>query len=807
MAVSFVPGIAELIIILGLGGGFGLPLGIPPAPEDPLMAKVAPEQCLFYTTWAGVAEPDPGSNNQTEQLLAEPEVRQLFAEIERRLKTGLQQLATRQRPQQAAMAEDAVRWAKKLLTSPTAIFLSSAKVTPNGPEVQGGALVRVGKEDGPQLKAALEKYLQMLLPEAVQTVQIADDSYYRITPDPKAPQITLGVKGNYFIVGVGEGSVEGILSRALTPAPKWLTELRGQLAVDRTATVTYVNLSTIIGTFTPLAGREAPKVRAVLEATGLSDVTSLASVTGLDKGGFVSRTLLSLSGQPRGLLSLAAARPLQPAELAPIPADATLALAARLDPDALFQTILSVAAEIDPGAQREILGFPELQRETGIDLRADVLKSLGDTWCVYNSPGEGGLVFTGLTAVVQVKDRARLATAHTKLLALAMAEMRRGGGRGSGPRIEQFHFAGQDVYFFNAREMQFPLAPAWCLTEKELIVAPFPQNIKAYLSRGDQVKSIAAVPEVAGLFQSAGGPLMLSYCDTRKVFDVVYPLVPAIAQMALGELSREGIDLDVSILPSAAAIGKHLRPAVTVLRRSEAGIELVTRQTVPGGSIGSTVPVAAAVLLPAVASARGAARRVQSMNNLKMIGLAMHNHHDSTKTFPAAYSANQAGKPLLSWRVKILPYIEGESLYRQFRLDEPWDSEHNKKLIPLMPQVYKAAGSNAAPGKTNYLTVRGEKTIFPGAKGIRMAEIRDGTSNTIMAVEVSDQKAVIWTKPDDLEYDPNNPAAGLVGLRKGGFNALWCDGSVRFVSQGIDPQVLKLLFTRDDGQVIDRSTF
>ena len=798
-------GFMELVMLLGLGGGFGLPLGVPPGPEDPLMASVAPEQCLFYTTWAGVAEPDPASNNQTEQLLAEPEVQQLFSELERRLKAALQQAAGREGPQQAAMAEDAVRWGKKLLSSPTAVFLSSVTMTPP-PDVRGGAVVRVGKEDGAQLQASLEKYRQMLPPQAVTTVQIDGDSYYRVKPDPKAPQITLGVKGNYFIVGVGEGSVEGILSRARTPAPKWLTDIRKQLPVERTATVTYVNVKGIIDVVTPLA--LDPKVPLVLQATGLADVTSLSSVTGLDAEGFVSRTLLGFSGQPRGIFSFAAAKPLQPADLAPVPSDSTLALAIRLDADQLFETILSVAGKIDPQAQTQLLKFPEeLQREMGIDLRADVLKPLGDTWCVYNSPGEGGLVFTGLTAVVQVKDRPRLAAAQTKLLAQLKAQMQRGGDPRRGPRIEQFQFAGQDVYFLNVRGERFPLAPSWCLTEKELIVAPFPQNIKAYLSRGGDFQSLAKAPEVAALFQSADGPIMLSYCDTRKLFELVYPFVPMIAQVALGELAREGVDLDVSILPSAGAIGRHLRPAVTVLRRSGTteggtGIELLSRQSVPGGSIGSTAPVAVALLVPAVQRARAAARRAQSMNNLKQIGLAMHNHHDSFKGFPAAYSTDKEGKPLLSWRVKILPFLEAKALYDQFHLDEPWDSEHNKKLIPLMPPVYMAPGSIAGPGKTNYLTVRGPNTVFPGGKGVSFADIRDGTSNTIMAVEVSDQKAVIWTKPDDFEYDEKNPVAGLVGLRPGGFNAAFCDGSVRFLSAGIDPETLKLLFTRNDGKVV-----
>ncbi len=220
----------------------------------------------------------------------------------------------------------------------------------------------------------------------------------------------------------------------------------------------------------------------------------------------------------------------------------------------------------------------------------------------------------------------------------------------------------------------------------------------------------------------------------------------------------------------------------------------------------ATSGILVALLLPAVQAAREAARKIQSRNNLKQIGLAMHNYAQVHKTFPPAYSVDKDGKPLLSWRVLILPYLEGEGdrLYKQFHLDEPWDSEHNKALIGQMPMVYLSPNSAlAGQGKTNYLTPRNERSIFPGTEAIGFAKIRDGTSNTIITLEVPDSSAVVWTKPDDFQYDEDNPLKGLAGMRPHGFLAGFADGSVQTISSMIDLTVLKALFTRDGKETID----
>ena len=98
-------GVMELAILLSVLG-VGAPLGMPPLPEDPYLAAVAPEPCLFYFSSAGTASPDPASQNQTEQLIAEPEVQRLLTEIERQIITAVRHEAGHDEPERT-LAEHA----------------------------------------------------------------------------------------------------------------------------------------------------------------------------------------------------------------------------------------------------------------------------------------------------------------------------------------------------------------------------------------------------------------------------------------------------------------------------------------------------------------------------------------------------------------------------------------------------------------------------------------------------------------------------------------------------------------------------
>ncbi|HEY3963041.1 MAG TPA: sigma-70 family RNA polymerase sigma factor [Planctomycetaceae bacterium] len=190
-------------------------------------------------------------------------------------------------------------------------------------------------------------------------------------------------------------------------------------------------------------------------------------------------------------------------------------------------------------------------------------------------------------------------------------------------------------------------------------------------------------------------------------------------------------------------------------------------------------------------------------NGLKHLSLAMHNYHDANGAFPAAatYDANQ--KPLLSWRVHMLPYLGERDLYGKFRLREPWDSPHNKPLVEKMPAVFAAgSGTLQKAGKTVFLAPVGDGTAFDRREPIKISDITDGTSNTIMIVTVQPQYAVEWTKPAEWELDEKKPLDKLTGKDGEGFRFATCDGAAHNLAKVLSPEQLKAALTRAGGEIV-----
>jgi prepilin-type processing-associated H-X9-DG protein len=274
------------------------------------------------------------------------------------------------------------------------------------------------------------------------------------------------------------------------------------------------------------------------------------------------------------------------------------------------------------------------------------------------------------------------------------------------------------------------------------------------------------------------------------------------------------MEIDPEEYPDPEAIRDRLFPATYVMSADDQGFQIVTREAFPSLNPAAIAPLALAAAIPAFQASRQAQLRATSTNNLKQIGLAMHNFHDVNGRFPADIR-DADGKPLLSWRVAILPFVEQASLFNEFHMDEPWDSPHNKALLEKIPPTYQIPGATPAnPGETFYRGFSGAGALFDpqGPQGTRLSEVTDGTSNTLGVVEA--RESVPWTKPDsEVPFEPGQPAEppdprpALGGHFEGGFNALFLDGSVRFIRDKVNPLVLRALITKNGGEVISADAF
>jgi prepilin-type processing-associated H-X9-DG protein len=214
------------------------------------------------------------------------------------------------------------------------------------------------------------------------------------------------------------------------------------------------------------------------------------------------------------------------------------------------------------------------------------------------------------------------------------------------------------------------------------------------------------------------------------------------------------------------------------------------------------LPLASAYVT-AVLRAQQAAAVQQSANNLRQIGIAVHTYHDTNNSLPPAAVCDKKGKPQLSWRVLILPYIEQNELYKQFKLDEPWDSANNKKLLAKMPSTYAMPGKTK-PGETDtyYRVFVGNDAGWDWLMAPRFpAAFTDGTSNTVMVVTAAE--SVPWTKPDELEFDPEKDMTKLIGMVVNGKAQMaMFDGSVRTFSKLPSKTTIHGAITRSGGEIL-----
>ncbi|MFO1096149.1 MAG: DUF1559 domain-containing protein [Planctomycetaceae bacterium] len=237
-------------------------------------------------------------------------------------------------------------------------------------------------------------------------------------------------------------------------------------------------------------------------------------------------------------------------------------------------------------------------------------------------------------------------------------------------------------------------------------------------------------------------------------------------------------------------------------------MNVVVRRLLGCGTIAVLGVVLAMIILPGTGGVhRG--RRTQCMSFMRNVSFALHTYAtDNQGRLPPAYIADEHGQPMHSWRVLLLPYLDQQSLYDQYRFDEPWNGPNNSKLAKVIPEVYQCPNEYGhAEGShpwTSYVAVVGPHTLWPGAEPGQIDDIPDGQHRTLLLVEVHDS-GIHWMEPRDLKLDEMNPqinSAGTLGISSvhpGVAHVIFADGHGGPLSEKVRPEVLRQLIQRDDG--------
>jgi hypothetical protein len=526
--------------------------------------------------------------------------------------------------------------------------------------------------------------------------------------------------------------------------------------------------------------------------------------------------------------------------LPPLPASTTSFAVLSIDPAKTYDQIDALMKQTD---HKSPIGLanPRVLERAGLDLRKDLLAHLGTKLAFYAQAPDredretaAALLasrLSGFSFSAEVRDEAHVARVIDRLLMAFNPAMRQ--RQRVDPQSALFQFA----VALNVRKVG--KSPATYVIEwpPNRVLAPFSTILRPTVMV-DRDQAVFAGSTAAAARALADGPrwqpdgaslplarrvpaemIYLSVLDPRVATPVLSMALPilvrqinteiALAQRRAGQVPNEvSLRLDPGMVPAPEELNRLLFPSETTLAVDDQGAVLTHREAIPTICSPAVTGLLVALLLPAAGSAREAARRSQCVNNLKQVALAMHNYHATNNAFPRAAITDDNGKALLSWRVAILPYIGQRPLYNKFKLDEPWDSPHNKALLQEMPATYLCPSrSKGEPFATTYQVFVGQNALFEQDKDIGVQGVTDGTSNTIMVVEA--KESVPWTKPADLTFDPA-AAPSLFGAgssHPGGFNACMGDGAVRFIKSTIDLNVFRALITRNLGEVFGAGAF
>lgn len=591
-------------------------------------------------------------------------------------------------------------------------------------------------------------------------------------------------------------------------------------------------------------------VSQLLRTFGLDSLNELGSVSGYKGESCWTEVMVDADKERQGLLALMNQTPMNLKDLPPIPVGQKGIAVASIDWPRAFDVMLGVARNVialAPPDERETLAgqlddaLAEFERELTIS-PGDLLAPLGHINCLYTDSNQG-MFGLGSVGLVSLKD-SNQAQENLGTLLARLEEVTQGA-----VRIREEKIGNRILTMVEMPK--FPVVtPTIAVTKEWLIVGLVPQAVKAELLRFEgrlpsydlEAAHAEAWKDMPEEFTS------LTIVDPKDTYAILLGLAPTfVGLLELGMKENGDVPEDFEFpfnpadIPPAELVTTPLFANISMTTVGENGLHSYVRASLPGmpllgGSDGgasvATTGVLVALLLPAVQQARAAARSAQSSNNLKMIGLALHNYHDTYNHFPAGTIENDDIEEVderLSWLVTILPYLDEAALWTSINMKEAWNSELNEEALTTRLPVFLNPGATQTEYEgypvSSYVGIAGigddapelevnhkRAGIFGYTRKTRIADIIDGTSNTMMVAEASDNGP--WSAggyssiraftdvpyingPDNIG-NPATPNRSMV---------LMADGSVRALNPNIDPSVIEAMATIRGGENVKAGDF
>lgn len=575
--------------------------------------------------------------------------------------------------------------------------------------------------------------------------------------------------------------------------------------------------------------RTGVRMTQIADDLGVAGLQGVSYAIGLNGAAIEGETTVSIDPENRGIFDDLFASKLTLDDLPSLPTNVTAFSFARCDLPKLYDNLMGRARTV-AGRLGEIDDFEEgladAEKELGMPLR-NLVAGFGDVVGIYDQ-SDAGMLAPPIVIAVSVRDRDMVRDTYKSLIE-----------RTDGDRPEEVvvQFVEEDTYDRVTISTGTPVSVSLGVNDEWAVIGMTPSYFSGFFDRYDDkvvgwkpdAETLQRRPELSGEF------LSVNYVDTATTWTTGLNAMP----MLFGIVGNAtGTPAPLPRLPRSRNITRPMFPNVSVTVETETGAQSRSSMsafplptTTSGGALASPLMlgVGAALVLPAIQQARSAARNAQSKNNLKQLALAMHNYHSVYNHFPAGTVESSAEKPedRLSWITELTPYMEMNAVHDALNREEAWNSDTNIEAAlrantmvlqnPNMVSVLSDEGlmSTAYVGCAGVgkdaakLPVDNPKAgMFGYDRATRLRDITDGTSNSLMIGEVSGN-AGAWTaggKPTLREFTEKpyiNGPDGFGGSFPGGSNFALGDGSVRMISDTVDPSVAEALMTISGGEVVD----